>query len=72
VGGRTPSSIGPPGPPGVEPFGPGVLRHSVATLAVNSGASPAAVAAFLNHRSPRTTLRFYATLATPVKVPALL
>jgi integrase len=49
-----------------------VLRHSVATLAVNSGASPAAVAAFLNHRSPRTTLRFYATLATPVKVPALL
>lgn len=29
-------------------------------------------AAFLGHESPRTTRRFYATLATPVKVKTLL
>lgn len=53
-------------------FGPGRLRHSVATWAVNAGADPSAVAAFLGHRSPRTTKKFYATLATPRKVPTLL
>ena len=56
----------------ITPFGAGQLRHSVATWAVNAGADPSAVAAFLGHRSPRTTRRFYATLATPAKVPTLL
>ncbi|ATB32665.1 hypothetical protein MEBOL_006154 [Melittangium boletus DSM 14713] len=57
---------------GVEEFGPGQFRHSVATWAVNKGASLAAVADFLNHKSPRTTAKFYAVHATPTKVPTLL
>lgn len=58
---------------GVSPaLQPGHLRHSVATWAIEAGASPEAVAAFLNHKSTRTTLRFYATHATPAKVPTLL
>jgi integrase len=56
----------------IEPFTPGQFRHSVATWAINSGADPASVAAFLNHKSPRTTRKFYATHATPKKVPTLL
>lgn len=55
----------------VTRFGPGQLRHSVATWAVEAGADPAAVAAFLGHRSASTTKRFYATLAVPPKVPTL-
>ncbi|MCP3105504.1 site-specific integrase [Myxococcus sp. K15C18031901] len=54
-----------------EPLRPGFLRHSVATWAINAGANPAAVAAFLNHKSERTTKRFYATHAVPAKVPTL-
>ena len=50
---------------GIKPFGPGVMRHSVATWAVNAGADLAAVSTFLGHRSPRTTKKFYATHATP-------
>lgn len=50
---------------------PGTFRHSVATWAINSGADPAAVAAFLGHKSPQTTRRFYATHAVPAKVPTL-
>lgn len=50
---------------------PGTFRHSVATWAVNAGANPAAVAAFLGHKSPQTTRRFYATHAVPAKVPTL-
>jgi integrase len=56
----------------VAPFSPGMIRHSLATLAVNSGATPAAVAAYLHHRSPRTTMRFYATHASAAKVPTLM
>jgi integrase len=56
---------------GIPPFGPGRLRHTVATAAVNAGADPAQVASFLGHKSPRTTRRFYATHAVPVKVPTL-
>jgi hypothetical protein len=56
----------------IAPFTPGRFRHSVATWAINQGADRAAVANFLNHKSPRTTKRFYATLATPAKVPTLL
>ncbi|WP_338865151.1 tyrosine-type recombinase/integrase [Myxococcus stipitatus] len=54
-----------------EHLRPGHMRHSVATWAINAGAHPAAVAAFLNHKSERTTKRFYATHAVPAKVPTL-
>jgi len=53
----------------VPAFTPGQFRHSVATWAITKGADPASVAAFLNHKSPRTRMRFYATHATPKKVP---
>lgn len=56
---------------GVEPYSPGQYRHSVATWAVEQGADPAAVAAFLGHKSASTTRRFYATLAVVPKVPTL-
>ncbi|MFE8600244.1 tyrosine-type recombinase/integrase [Archangium violaceum] len=52
-------------------FNPGYLRHSVASWAINAGADPAAVAAFLGHKSPATTRKFYATHAVPAKVPTL-
>jgi integrase len=52
-------------------FNPGYLRHSVATWAINAGADPASVAAFLGHKSFATTKRFYATHAVPAKVPTL-
>lgn len=55
---------------GVSPvLRPGYLRHTVATHAVNHGASVAAVSSFLNHRSERTTKLFYATHAVPARVP---
>ncbi|WNG41678.1 site-specific integrase [Archangium violaceum] len=50
---------------------PGRFRHSVATWAIEKGATPASVAAFLNHKSLAITRRFYATHAVPTKVPAL-
>ena len=56
---------------GIPPFTPGRFRHSVATWAIENGADPASVAAFLNHKSPSTTRRFYATHAVPTKVPTL-
>jgi integrase len=57
---------------GVRPaLQPGHLRHSVATWAVNSQTPPAVVSAFLNHKSPQTTKRFYATFGVPAKVPTL-
>ena len=59
------------GAAGIPVFTPGRFRHSVATWAINNGADPAMVAAFLNHKSPRTTMRFYATHAVPRKVPTL-
>jgi integrase len=55
---------------GIPRFGPGQYRHTVATRMLNAGADPAAVEAFLGHKSPQTTRRFYATLAVvPVPVP---
>ncbi|TMA26197.1 MAG: hypothetical protein E6J78_14950 [Deltaproteobacteria bacterium] len=48
-----------------KPFGPGQLRHSVATWAVNAGFDLPMVASFLGHRSASTTRKFYATHATP-------
>lgn len=58
---------------GLEPgtVAPGSFRHSVATWAVERGASPESVSAFLNHKSVQTTKRFYSTLAVPRKIPTL-
>lgn len=53
-------------------FTVGQFRHAVATWAINSGADPGQVAAFLNHKSPRTTRKFYATHAVAKKIPTLL
>jgi site-specific recombinase XerD len=50
---------------GVEVFTPGVLRHSVATHAVQKGAKPADVADMLGHRDKRTTEKFYIDAAIP-------
>lgn len=49
----------------------GQYRHAVASWAIEAGADPAAVAAFLGHRSPATTKRFYARHAVPPRVPTL-
>ncbi len=48
-----------------KPFGPGVMRHSVATWAINEGADLATPSTFLGHHSVQTTKKFYATHATP-------
>jgi integrase len=61
----------PDGEVGIPAFTPGHLRHSLATWAIDAGADPAQVAAFLGHRSPRTTKKFSATHASPTKVPTL-
>ena len=61
----------PDGTDGIDVFSPGQFRHSVATWAFEQGADPAAVSAFLGHKSPATTKKFYATLATVPKIPTL-
>lgn len=61
----------PDGGVGIPPIKIGSFRHSVATWAIDNGADPASVSAFLGHRSPRTTRKFYATHAAPAKVPTL-
>jgi site-specific recombinase XerD len=48
---------------------PGRFRHTVATAAVNSGATIEQVGNFLGHKSAATTRKFYATHGVPVKVP---
>lgn len=55
----------------VKKFTPGVTRASVATWAVDAGAALPEVATFLGHKSQATTKKFYATFATPKKVPTL-
>jgi len=50
---------------GVARFPPGVMRHSVATWAIEAGQSPEQVAEFLGHKSKSTTLKFYADVAVP-------
>jgi integrase len=55
----------------IPPFTPGRFRHSVATWAVEKGADLAAVSAFLGHKSPQTTKRFYVNMAVVPKVPTL-
>jgi len=61
----------PDGEVGIPVFTPGRFRHSVATWAIEAGADPFAVSAFLGHKSPATTKKFYATLACPPKVATL-
>jgi integrase len=53
---------------GVPSFGLGVMRHSVATWAVEAGAAPEAVARFLGHKDRRTTEKFYIDVAVPTNV----
>lgn len=56
----------------VKRFTLGVLRHSVATWAVEAGAAPSDVSQFLGHKDPRTTARFYTDVAVPtVSVPVV-
>ncbi len=56
----------------VEPFTLGVMRHTVATWAIEAGATPAEVAEFLNHKDKSTTERFYIDVGVPtVSVPVL-
>lgn len=62
----------PDGKVGIPVFTPGKLRHSVATWAIDAGADLAQVAAYLGHKSPRTTRKFYATHARPAKVPTII
>jgi integrase len=61
----------PDGGIGIPPFSAGMLRHSVATHAVNACGSVQAVAEFLGHRTKKTTARFYSTFAFVAKVPTL-
>jgi integrase len=53
---------------GVKQFSLGWLRHTLAHRAVEAGEDVAAVAAYLGHRSPRTTRRFYATMSVIPRV----
>jgi integrase len=55
----------------VKGFGAGAVRHSVATWGVDAGAPLSEMSAFLGHKSPLTTRRFYARFATAKKVPTL-
>lgn len=51
----------------VPTFTLGVIRHSVATWAIERGATPDAVAEFLGHKDRRTTLKFYADVSVPTR-----
>ena len=44
-----------------EPWNPSWVRHTLATRAVNAGASVESVADFLGHRDRATTMKFYTT-----------
>lgn len=57
---------------GVKRWTPGRLRHTVATFALQQGALPAAVSAFLHQSSDyRTVRRWYAVYVAPAKIPTL-
>lgn len=56
----------------VAEFTLGVMRHSVATWAVQSGARPSEVSEFLQHKDPSTTRNFYIDVSAPtVRVPVM-
>lgn len=60
---------------GVDAFGPGVMRHSYGTWAVEQGVAPADVARVLGHKDQSTTRRFYldtAALAVPIRVETVI
>lgn len=48
---------------------PGRFRHTLATSAVNAGATVEQVGNYLGHKSAATTKKFYSTLGVPMKVP---
>lgn len=50
---------------------PGAFRHTVSTFALEHGATPGAISAFIGHESEQTTRKFYATNAVPPRVPTL-
>ncbi|ACL64633.1 integrase family protein [Anaeromyxobacter dehalogenans 2CP-1] len=52
-------------------FGVGGYRHTVATNAVRSGASPEEVAHFLGHKGSYMVKAIYAKVAVPKKIPTL-
>jgi integrase len=56
----------------VPAFTGAMMRHTVATAAINAGADPAVVAAYLGHKDKRTTLRFYARHGVSPKPPGAL
>lgn len=56
---------------GVERFGIGGYRHTVATAAVRAGATPEEVAHFLGHKGSYMVKKIYAKVAVPKKVPTL-
>lgn len=56
---------------GVAEFTFGVMRHSVATWAVEAGTPVEVVAEFLNHKSKKTTETFYVDLAVPTRTVRL-
>ncbi len=56
---------------GIPIFTPGMIRHSVATHAVNAGESVQRVAEFLGHRTKKTTEKFYSTFASVAKIPTV-
>jgi integrase len=52
----------------ISEFTPGRFRHTVATFAVNAGTPEEQVSSALNHKSKRTTKRFYATHSVVPKI----
>ncbi len=53
----------------VEPFTIGRFRHTFATRAVEAGADPGQVSAYLHQKSEATMRRFYSTLAVVRRPP---
>jgi integrase len=61
----------PDGEIGIPVFTGAMMRHTVATLGIEGGENPISVSAHLGHKDPRTTRRFYATLASVPKTRTL-
>jgi integrase len=55
----------------VPQIDPGQYRHAVAHWALEAGALLPAISAFLGHKSPATTRKFYARFGVVPKVPTL-
>jgi integrase len=61
----------PDGEIGIPVFTGAMMRHTNATLGIEGGENPSAVSAHLGHKDPRTTRKFYATLASVPKTRTL-